>query len=75
MKKLVSLLGISLLALVLAVPAFAADKPIKVYINGSNLAFTAGTPYLKDNTVLVPFRVVFLRSLGCGCCGTPRRVR
>lgn len=59
MKKLVSLLGISLLALVLAVPAFAADKPIKVYINGSNLAFTAGTPYLKDNTVLVPFRVVF----------------
>ncbi|WP_339311477.1 stalk domain-containing protein [Paenibacillus sp. FSL M7-0896] len=59
MKKLVSLLGISLLALVLAVPAFAADKPIKVYINGSNLAFTAGTPYLKNNTVLVPFRVVF----------------
>ncbi|MEK3717315.1 stalk domain-containing protein [Paenibacillus sp. FSL R7-0333] len=59
MRKLVSLLGISLLALVLAVPAFAADKPIKVYINGSNLAFTAGTPYLKNNTVLVPFRVVF----------------
>ncbi|MEK3901089.1 MULTISPECIES: stalk domain-containing protein [unclassified Paenibacillus] len=59
MKKLVSLLGISLLALVLAVPAFAADQPIKVYINGSNLAFTAGTPYLKNNTVLVPFRVVF----------------
>ncbi|MEK4850074.1 stalk domain-containing protein [Paenibacillus sp. FSL H7-0756] len=59
MKKLVSLLSISLLALVLAVPAFAADKPIKVYINGSNLAFTAGTPYLKNNTVLVPFRVVF----------------
>ncbi|WP_342547461.1 stalk domain-containing protein [Paenibacillus sp. FSL P2-0089] len=59
MKKLVSLLGISLLALVLAVPAFAADKPIKVYINGSNLAFTAGTSYLKNNTVLVPFRVIF----------------
>jgi hypothetical protein len=59
LKKLLSLLGISLLALVLAVPAFAADKPIQVYINGSNLTFTAGTPYLKDNTVLVPFRVVF----------------
>ncbi|QUL54096.1 hypothetical protein KDC22_27755 [Paenibacillus tritici] len=59
MKKLLSLLGISLLALVLAVPAFAADKPIKVYINGSNLTFTAGAPYLKDNTVLVPFRGIF----------------
>lgn len=43
----------------LAVPAFAADKPIKVYINGSNVAFTAGSPYLHNNTVLVPFRVVF----------------
>lgn len=59
MKKFFSLLGISLLALVLAVPAFAADKPIQVYINGSSLTFTAGTPYLKDNTVLVPFRVIF----------------
>lgn len=59
MKKLLSLIGVSLLALVLAVPAFAAEKPIKVYINNSNLTFTAGTPYLKDNTVLVPFRVIF----------------
>ncbi|SDM13714.1 copper amine oxidase N-terminal domain-containing protein [Paenibacillus jilunlii] len=59
MKKLLSLMGISLLALMLAVPAFASDKPIKVYINGSNVAFTAGSPYLKDNTVLVPFRVIF----------------
>ncbi|QQZ61799.1 copper amine oxidase N-terminal domain-containing protein [Paenibacillus sonchi] len=59
MKKLLSLMGISLLALMLAVPAFAADKPIKVYINGSNVAFTAGSPYLKNNTVLVPFRVIF----------------
>lgn len=59
MKKLISLLGTSLLALVLAVPAFAAEQPIKVYINGSNVSFTAGTPYLKNNTVLVPFRVIF----------------
>ncbi|MNO12160.1 Protease inhibitor precursor [compost metagenome] len=59
MKKLLSLLGISLLALMLAVPAFAADKPIGVYINGSKVAFTAGSPYLKNNTVLVPFRVIF----------------
>lgn len=59
MKKLLSLLGISLLALVMAVPAFAAEKPIKVYINGSNVTFTAGSPYLKNNSVLVPFRVVF----------------
>jgi hypothetical protein len=59
LKKLLSLIGVSLLALVLAVPAFAAEKPIKVYINNSNLTFTAGTPYLKDNTVLVPFRVIF----------------
>ncbi|MHA6533272.1 stalk domain-containing protein [Paenibacillus sp. BAC0078] len=59
MKRLLSLLGMSLLALTLAVPAFAAEKPIKVYINGSNVAFTAGSPYLHNNTVLVPFRVVF----------------
>lgn len=59
MKKLISLLGTSLLALVLAVPAFAAEQPIKVYINGSNVSFTAGNPYLKNNTVLVPFRVIF----------------
>ncbi|WP_340025638.1 copper amine oxidase N-terminal domain-containing protein [Paenibacillus sp. FSL K6-1096] len=61
MKKLLSLLGISLLALVLAVPAFAADKPIQVYINGSSLTFAAGAPYLKNNTVLVPFRAIFER--------------
>lgn len=59
MKKLVSLFSISLLALILAVPAFAATKPIDVYINGTKVAFTAGTPYLKNNSVLVPFRVVF----------------
>lgn len=59
MKKLVTLMGIGFLALVLAVPAFAADKPIKVYINGSNIAFTAGSPYLENNSVLVPFRVIF----------------
>lgn len=59
MKKLWSLLGVSLLALILAVPAFAADKPISVSVNGSNLAFPAGTPYLENNSVLVPFRVVF----------------
>lgn len=59
MKKLFSLLSISLLALVLAVPAFAASKPIDVYINGSKVSFTAGSPYLANNSVLVPFRVVF----------------
>ncbi|UQZ33331.1 hypothetical protein C2I18_07015 [Paenibacillus sp. PK3_47] len=59
MKKLVSFIGAGLLALMLAVPAFAADKPIKVYINGSNISFTAGTPYLENNSVLVPFRVIF----------------
>ncbi|WP_379159044.1 stalk domain-containing protein [Paenibacillus sp. sgz5001063] len=59
MKKLLSLMGISLLALMLAVPAFAAEKPIKVNINGSYVAFTAGSPYLKNNSVLVPFRVIF----------------
>lgn len=59
MRKLLSLLGISLLALILAVPAVASDKPIQVYINGSSLTFAAGTPYLKNNTVLVPFRGIF----------------
>jgi hypothetical protein len=59
LKKLLSLLSISLLALVLAVPAFAASKPIDVYINGSKVSFTAGSPYLANNSVLVPFRVVF----------------
>ncbi len=59
LKKLLSLLSISLLALVLAVPAFAAAKPIDVYINGSKVTFTAGSPFLQNNSVLVPFRVVF----------------
>ncbi|MEK5399204.1 copper amine oxidase N-terminal domain-containing protein [Paenibacillus sp. FSL K6-2859] len=59
MKKFLSLISISLLALILAVPAFAASKPIDVYINGSKVSFTAGSPYLANNSVLVPFRVVF----------------
>ncbi|MBW4080925.1 stalk domain-containing protein [Paenibacillus sp. S150] len=59
MKKLLTLFGISLLALVLAVPAFAADKPIEVYINGSEVSFPAGSPYIKNNSVMVPFRVIF----------------
>lgn len=59
LKKLWSLLSISLLALVLAVPAFAAAKSIDVYINGSKVTFTAGSPFLQNNSVLVPFRVVF----------------
>jgi hypothetical protein len=59
LKKLLSLISISLLALILAVPAFAASKPIDVYINGSKVSFTAGSPYLANNSVLVPFRVVF----------------
>lgn len=59
MKRFLSLLSISLLTLILAVPAFAASKPIDVYINGSKVSFTAGSPYLANNSVLVPFRVVF----------------
>ncbi|MBY3623574.1 copper amine oxidase N-terminal domain-containing protein [Acinetobacter sp. CUI P1] len=59
MKRFLSLFSISLLALILAVPAFAASKPIDVYINGSKLSFPAGSPYLANNSVLVPFRVVF----------------
>ncbi|WP_162551111.1 copper amine oxidase N-terminal domain-containing protein [Paenibacillus tepidiphilus] len=65
MKKLLSLLAVSVLALVLAIPAFAAEKPITVSINGSNVAFPAGTPYLSNNSVLVPFRAVF-EKLGLG---------
>jgi hypothetical protein len=59
LKRLLSLISISLLALILAVPAFAASKPIDVFINGTKVAFTAGSPYLENNSVLVPFRVVF----------------
>lgn len=59
MKRFLSLISISLLALILAVPAFAASKPIDVYINGSKVSFPAGSPYLANNSVLVPFRVVF----------------
>jgi hypothetical protein len=59
LKKYLTLMVAGLLALVLAVPAFAAAKPIDVYINGSKLSFTAGSPYLQNNSVLVPFRVVF----------------
>ncbi|KUP22841.1 hypothetical protein AWJ19_14735 [Paenibacillus sp. DMB5] len=59
LKKLSAILGTSLLALALSVPAFAAEKPISVYVNGTNLTFPAGTPYLDNNSVLVPFRVVF----------------
>jgi len=59
LKRFLSLFSISLLALILAVPAFAASKPIDVYINGSKLSFPAGSPYLANNSVLVPFRVVF----------------
>ncbi|OMF87759.1 copper amine oxidase N-terminal domain-containing protein [Paenibacillus sp. FSL R7-0273] len=59
MKKCSAIIGTSLLALVLSVPAFAAEKPISVYVNGTNLTFPAGTPYLNNNSVLVPFRVVF----------------
>ncbi|WP_379130376.1 copper amine oxidase N-terminal domain-containing protein [Paenibacillus sp. sgz500958] len=61
MKKCLSLLGIAVLALLLAVPAFAAAKPIEVYINGSKVSFNAGSPYLQNNTVMVPFRAVFLK--------------
>lgn len=59
MKRLISFFSISLLALILAIPAFAASQPINVFINESKLSFTAGSPYLENNSVLVPFRVVF----------------
>lgn len=63
MKKLLSLVGVVSLALILAVPAFSAPKPIEVYINGNKVTFNAGAPYLQNNSVLVPFRAVF-ESLG-----------
>ncbi|MFC3747989.1 stalk domain-containing protein [Paenibacillus sp. GCM10012306] len=59
MKKLLSIMVAGLLALVMAIPAFAAEKPIEVYINGSKVPFTSGAPYLQNNSILVPFRVVF----------------
>ncbi|MFF2911104.1 stalk domain-containing protein [Paenibacillus sp. NPDC057934] len=59
MKKLLSIMAAGLLALVMAIPAFAAEKPIEVYINGSKVPFASGAPYLQNNTILVPFRVVF----------------
>lgn len=59
MKKMFAFMVAGLLALVTAIPVFAAEKPIEVYINGSKVPFTAGAPYLQNNSVLVPFRVVF----------------
>ena len=59
MKKIFSLVAVVTLALVLAVPVFAAQKPIDVYINGSKVSFNAGAPYLQNGSVLVPFRAVF----------------
>lgn len=59
MKKILSLLGVASLALVLAVPAFAAAKPLGVFINGNKVSFNAGTPFMQNSTVLVPFRAVF----------------
>ena len=59
MKKILSMLTLMTLALLLAVPVFAASKPIDVFINGSKVSFKAGTPYLENNSVLVPFRAIF----------------
>ncbi|MDQ0193850.1 copper amine oxidase N-terminal domain-containing protein [Paenibacillus wynnii] len=59
MKKLLSLLTMLILAFVLAVPVFAASKPIEVFINDSKVSFNAGAPYLQNGSVLVPFRAVF----------------
>ncbi|WP_052087671.1 copper amine oxidase N-terminal domain-containing protein [Paenibacillus wynnii] len=59
MKKLFTLLTVLTLSLVLAVPVFSASKPIEVFINNSKVSFNAGTPYLQNGSVLVPFRAVF----------------
>lgn len=63
LKRWLTLLGTLLLSLALAVPAFAAQAPIKVLVDGTPISFSAGSPYLQSNTVMVPFRAVF-ESLG-----------
>lgn len=63
MKKWCASLGAILLSLVLAVPAFAAQTPIKVYVDGAQVSFPAGSPYILNSSVMVPFRAVF-ESLG-----------
>ncbi|MFD1776039.1 copper amine oxidase N-terminal domain-containing protein [Paenibacillus rhizophilus] len=59
MKKWFTMLGSLLLSLALAVPAFAAQAPITVYVDGVRLSFSAGSPYLQNGSVMVPFRAVF----------------
>ncbi|WP_036642414.1 copper amine oxidase N-terminal domain-containing protein, partial [Paenibacillus durus] len=63
MKKWFIMLGVLLLSLAPAVPAFAAPvtapAPIKVYIDGVKLSFSSGSPYLQNGSVMVPFRAVF----------------
>ncbi|MBY9078892.1 copper amine oxidase N-terminal domain-containing protein [Paenibacillus sp. HN-1] len=63
MKKWCASLGAILLSLVLAVPVFAAQTPIKVYVDGAQVSFPAGSPYILNSSVMVPFRAVF-ESLG-----------
>lgn len=59
LKKWFIMLGVLLLSLALAVPALAAPAPIKVYIDGIQLSFSSGSPYLQNGSVMVPFRAVF----------------
>lgn len=59
MNKWFTMLGALLLSLALAVPAFAAQAPITVYVDGVRLSFSAGSPYLQNGSVMVPFRAVF----------------
>lgn len=59
MKRMLSVIAVVMLALILSVPVFAAQKPIDVFINGTKVSFNSGAPYLEKDSVLVPFRAVF----------------
>ncbi|MCL6603861.1 MAG: copper amine oxidase N-terminal domain-containing protein [Paenibacillus sp.] len=59
MKRVLSVIAVAMLALILSVPVFAAQKPIDVFINGTKVSFNTGAPYLEKDSVLVPFRAVF----------------
>ncbi|USB32570.1 copper amine oxidase N-terminal domain-containing protein [Paenibacillus sp. YPG26] len=59
MKRITSALSVLALSLALSLPANAAPKTIQVYIDGSPISFTAGAPYTRQGTTLVPFRALF----------------
>ena len=61
MKRLMSVLSVCLLSLILALPASAAASGISVYVDGNNLPFPAGKPYMQNGSVMVPFRAIFER--------------